>query len=626
MTALKLENFHGMIPRLSSHNLPDNYACTAENLDIQTGAIQGIFQEELVHDFSDANITTAWRVRDPDTSTPINPALGLLAEDVSSEWIGFSTTHSRVVRGPLVNDSYKRFYWVTDDAAPQFNTFARIGNGDPSYKLGIPAPDTAPTVTPSGGNGTDVERAYVYTFVNDFGEESAPSPATLATGKDDGTWDLSNLANAAVDGANRATVDTKNIYRTITGESGTTDYYYVASVPLANTTYSDTVATNVVSRNDLLDTLGHDPPPSGLMNLVAMPGGYLVGNVGRDLYFSVPYKPWAWNIEYQVSLKYNVVGMAVYRSSLVIATAVSPYTASGANPQSLVPIEHSLVQPCLSGEALAVTNQGVIYPSPDGLVLVSDSAAARISEDIILPRQWTDRYATISMTAALHRSAYILYYSSTSGIQLELSTSKPAFSELVRHQNVSWINTDPYTGQAYFVSTGKVYAWSSDISIPRTWSWTSKVFNFPRPVNLSAYRVDFHDLDTPLEAVNTEGFEEHNANITAANVPLAAIGYTSPGGPLLYSGVATSLGHIRAAVGGSGLIDISVFTETANVGVTVTVYVSGEQIYTKTVYDGGVYRLPSGFKAREWQFKFSATRVRLESVTVAETGMELATV
>ena len=48
-----------------------------------------------------------------------------------------------------------------------------------TYRLGVPAPDGAPTVAVSGtGNegAIDITTAYVYTFVTEFGEEGPPSP------------------------------------------------------------------------------------------------------------------------------------------------------------------------------------------------------------------------------------------------------------------------------------------------------------------------------------------------------------------------------------------------------------------------------------------------------------------
>ncbi|MGH8685646.1 MAG: hypothetical protein ACREUM_09890, partial [Nitrosospira sp.] len=58
-------------------------------------------------------------------------------------------------------------------------------------------PLTAPTVTPSGGAGSTLTRSYVYTFVTQWGEESAPSPASVVTtGKVDDTWVLSAMDTA----------------------------------------------------------------------------------------------------------------------------------------------------------------------------------------------------------------------------------------------------------------------------------------------------------------------------------------------------------------------------------------------------------------------------------------------
>jgi hypothetical protein len=129
-------------------------------------------------------------------------------------WLTFDSRDVDIVRSPIVNDSYDRYYWA-GDGRPRMNTYANIYAGTPGpYFLGVPAPTNALSVAPPAG--TDETRAYVYTFVTTFGEEGPPSPPVVATG-DAGTWALTNMDTVVPDAASRPPNFKINIYRTVSG-------------------------------------------------------------------------------------------------------------------------------------------------------------------------------------------------------------------------------------------------------------------------------------------------------------------------------------------------------------------------------------------------------------------------
>lgn len=88
---------------------------------------------------------------------------------------------------PIAEDPYDRLYW-TGDTYPRMAIGTEVSaSTNPSYqptvsrKLGVDAPTDDPgvTVTTDGtGNDTPLSRAYVYTWVSGLGEESAPSPVS----------------------------------------------------------------------------------------------------------------------------------------------------------------------------------------------------------------------------------------------------------------------------------------------------------------------------------------------------------------------------------------------------------------------------------------------------------------
>lgn len=105
------------------------------------------------------------------------------------------------VRGPIAGDTLQRVYY-TGDAEPRMTHLTAAITGGTDYPhgffvLGLPSPATAPTVTPSGGTGAAVSRAYCYRFRTALGENGPPSTVSaVVTGKVDDTWAITGMEAA----------------------------------------------------------------------------------------------------------------------------------------------------------------------------------------------------------------------------------------------------------------------------------------------------------------------------------------------------------------------------------------------------------------------------------------------
>ena len=142
-------------------------------------------------------------------------------------------------------------------------------------------------------------RAYLYTWVTEYDEESAPSPTDLVNGWSNGTWSVQAWSPPADDmGVNR-NIKTIRLYRTVPGDTGQTVFYWVADIDIATNTISAvTTAAGVLNGTVVItgpgtvnDTLGDDqvalnfqlpstnwfPPPEGLEGINAMPNGMIAG-------------------------------------------------------------------------------------------------------------------------------------------------------------------------------------------------------------------------------------------------------------------------------------------------------------------------------------------------------------
>jgi hypothetical protein len=71
-----------------------------------------------------------------------------------STWLEFADPDTDVMRSPVVDDSFDRFYFASPTVAPMYNTRARIEAGLPPWLLGVPAPGCAPGVAVTGGGSS----------------------------------------------------------------------------------------------------------------------------------------------------------------------------------------------------------------------------------------------------------------------------------------------------------------------------------------------------------------------------------------------------------------------------------------------------------------------------------------
>src|SRR5690606_17606941 len=105
-----------------------------------------------------------------------------------------------------------------------------------------------------GSSATEEARYYVTTFVNDLGWESGPSPFARIDCKDDALVTLSNLEAAP---AGNYGINRRRIYRTESGATGATEFFFEHELVYTGGGQSWTELTADLS-TDVLTTQGND--------------------------------------------------------------------------------------------------------------------------------------------------------------------------------------------------------------------------------------------------------------------------------------------------------------------------------------------------------------------------------
>ncbi len=587
MVSLKLENFGGMIPAVNDYYLPENQAALSENAWVYSGALEGFRQLTELYTCSSQSVRKVFRI-----------PLGFYdkARMVNSYWMEFTDPDTDVVRSPIANDSFERFYWASPSHEPRYNTKARITANNPAFKLGVPAPAVAPTLSVTGGTGTLESRAYIYTWVTAYGEEGPPSPPSVVTsGYPDGTWTVGVSAPGSLVTTGRNITHVR-IYRAVTANTGVATYFRVTELPIATTSYNDT-AVNISGANQL-QSLYWEPPPEDLKGMITMPNGIIAGFRSNEIYFCEPYRPHAWPATYALSVDYPIIGLGVIGQTLIVCTAVSPYAISGVNPASMSVSRLAVSESCMSRGSIVSTPAGVVYASPEGLVVATPGGVRNITAALATKDKWTDLLPLSSLRASIFNEGYYCWGSlqgvtfqsdafqadafqaadltgGFSGAHIDFQNTRVAYNKLTTDNAALNVFSDVWTDEIFVLKMGKVY-WL-DVSQGRptgSYKWRSKIFSMPNRRNIEAMRVWFDTFpDSPtLNPVR-------NTNLEQTLQP-------------------DQWGLVR-------------------------VYADDRLVMCRELrVDGEFMRLPSGFKAATYQVEIEA-RVRVISVEMSTSAKEL---
>jgi hypothetical protein len=609
MGAIVLEQFGGAIPIISKRLLPNNYASRAVNCDLLSGELRGAPALGLLHDFGSGTIyEKGFRI----------PAEGGNAE----VWMGLLSRHARVLRNQISNDAFLR-YTILDGnspgvaAAPRFNTHARIIAGDPSYLLGIPAPLTVPSMAVAGGAGVDVTRAYVYTFVDSYGQEGQPSPSVLAVGKIDGTWTISSMETSVLDASERAIVS-KKIYRTVFTNSGVATFRWVATVPLATASYADTQAEDKVAGNVALESTSFAEPPA-MEGIVSSANGFLVGWAGNNVYFSEPYRPWAWPPEYTITTDFRILGAAYVDQTLVCVTASHPVFITGSDPSAVSVSKTEAIEAGVSAPSIVSAPDGVYFATKTGLLRASSGGLENVTQKLIDSVDWSKTYGENIRSAARFETTYIGLLSAGGGFILDWQDQRVAYTELHNDLPFDMIWPDQWTGELHVMASNKVFKWGDPANGRSNFLWRSKEFYLPAPANMAALLISMetgNDVDKPWGLQGS-----------------AATGAVTPPTPIEIDPDAVS-----AALNQNGLNTFMLneqgrittpptdFEESLSIpeGVQafVTVYANKRRVWQGGVVSDQLIRLPSGFKTVSWELSI-VSRTTIYSVRLATTAKEL---
>lgn len=468
-----LYEFFGIIPAARGKQLPHGYATVAHDVDLTHGTLQPFREPLKVKEVSNA---VRVYVHGCDIYT-----FGQCIE--VAEWLP---------------DCPRLFITGRTDYA---ETVEQTDNGPVYRRLGVPQPITPPDVQPISINSEKARSvAYVVTFVNNFGEESAPSLPSRDITIEDGTPVGINLIYSP---PIEYDVRSMRVYRRETGfrtgaekeQSLATNWFLVAEVEGTNATITDSLP--ILNIGYGLTTIEVREPPKYMLNIVSLEEtGILAGSVANRLVFSQNLQPYNFPLSQEMTLDDNITALASVGNMLYVATDGYPYRVAaevGCDTRECRQIiKYDIPMPmiaCHTGKGSTATPFGMVYVSTDGLVLLSERGQEIITGDLFSADDWR-MLEPQSMRLAYHKGAIFCVSAVMSFILwIDSTTYKDT-----KHKRLVSISDEPFDmvqtrqGELLLLNADGVYQWNAGTTW-RPYRWVSEQIDSPFLYSITRIRV-----------------------------------------------------------------------------------------------------------------------------------------
>lgn len=491
MASIRFAAFGGIKPAVASRLLKEQYATVAHNTKLVNGELSAFREPLLVKTDAEAK----------DLFVP--PQMDSTCKNL----LTFDECVSVVVptTGECAGFELLAVFPDNDSA------YLMEPDGSAVYPLGVKAPTIALNVeltseAKATHAGVDA-RAYTYTWVDQFGIESAPAPASRTYKAMDGS--IFTITGFGTPPSNAVAC---RLYRT--GAKPETEG--AADKPLVyNTTFqlvkeydAADVSGGVTDNYDLMDIEGDSLettldclPQSGLRGVVSLDNGYYAGFKGNVLYISERNQVWNWPAGQALEFDDRITGIAEVSDIVCVATSGSPLRVQvkleqdnllGEQTLTMMPevVRSEKVLPGMSQRSICSTPIGAVYVSEYGLILIPPQGdAVNLTKDRIGEDAWP-AYAP-SRIMWVNGFVYGASPHKPHGIRVEVKSQSDGVSEPGDVCTVSMQASAVHAGRdgkAYFLNGGKVYRWDAGTSL-LPYTWRSKVTKLQRITAFTAAKV-----------------------------------------------------------------------------------------------------------------------------------------
>lgn len=246
-------------------------------------------------------------------------------------------------------------------------------------------------------------QSFVYTYVSDLGQETAPSLPTVVTEIPGAHADIALELPTAPDGVNCV-----KIYRSSVPLSATTDgrrgmelpRYYLVGIYETSELPVITVPSSTVGDlgNELCTEEVLPPPP--MECVVMLESGHYAGFRNNRLYVSERFEPCNWPLKYRFQIDDRITAIVVNGNRLYVGTTGKPYVlgfggiSGDTDPDYMGDSVFDLRaygnrhMPVYCKDAVAETPNGPVFASIEGLFSVGEQGVREITAGRICMPEW----------------------------------------------------------------------------------------------------------------------------------------------------------------------------------------------------------------------------------------------
>ena len=319
--------------------------------------------------------------------------------------------------------------------------------------------------------GVDATTSYQFTLVNEWQEESGPSPA--ATVRATYLQDV-KITPKLPSATGYKPVTGYRFYRTY---GATAVFIQVDAQDLGGGIYLD-ASRDASTQGLALATQDYEPPPLGLSGVELSPDGVFAFFLGNHLYLSEPYRPHA--ASYIYTFSHAIKAVKAGQQSFVVTTADGLYLLAGASPGAMQSIKLNQPQPGIAQRSIVDVDGGSVYASGDGLVAVSGTQTSTdLSQQLFGREQWRKRYGEMLRDASMRLSFHDGHLLATSdkhnkGFVLRLDETVASLSQHTQRMDCTFqLPVD----DALFYSVGRaVYQFQAGAELQFYWRGKDEIF------------------------------------------------------------------------------------------------------------------------------------------------------
>lgn len=264
---------------------------------------------------------------------------------------------------------------------------------------------------------------------------------------------------------------------------------------LSGNSYTDAVPSANLA--EVLPTALYDPPNQATIGIKTHPSGFLVGFFGKTVAFSEPGAPHAWPIDYRLTTSYDIVGVGVFANTVAVMTKGWPYLIVGSDPSALSMVELEIDQACVAKRGIVDFGAAIVYPSPDGLISLSNNGAQNLTAAVMTRDQWQALVPT-SFVAFNWEQEYLCFYDDgTNQKAFIINPFDPEGGIRYANKYATAGYRDLEEDLLYLVISDEIETWDQGTKFSYTWK-SAPTFT-PRAVNMTAAKVFADDYPVTVD-------------------------------------------------------------------------------------------------------------------------------